>query len=352
MKALIIHNPAAGSRAYAEELSQTTEYLIGQGWEIPGVETTNGPGDATTYARRAVAQGCDAVFLIGGDGTIAQTVDGLVGSETMLAVLPGGTGNIFARQLNLPVPGGLHPRPIMESARLLLDGQVRRVDVGRVTPLGRGAGREAARHFLCWVGVGFDAQVNRNVEADPALKRRLGTAATVITSFLTLREFAGTSARVRVDGHRVSRRMVMLVASNIQLYGLLFRMAENAVMDDGLLDVFCFQGHGPARILLHAARLLVNRHIADPEVDNFRARRVEITTSQALPVHVDGDYVGNTPIVMEVRPRALNLLVPSCAPASLFTDGTGMLPKETPWDWVQRMARDVQSALKERSSMP
>ena len=76
---------------------------------------------------------------------------------------------------------------------LLLAGQVRQVDVGRITPLGSTG---PARHFLCWGGAGFDAQVNRNVEADPERKRRLGPMATFITSFLTLRDFAGTAASV------------------------------------------------------------------------------------------------------------------------------------------------------------
>lgn len=348
MKVTVISNPAAGQRSCAEELQQTVNFLASHGCRIAAVEETHGPSDATTYARRAAVNRCDVVFAAGGDGTLAEAVDGLVGSETALAVLPGGGGNVFARQLNLPVPGSIHPRPMLESARLLLAGQVRRVDVGRITPLGNAG---PARHFLCWGGAGFDAQVNRNVAADPERKRRLGPLATFITSFLTLRDFAGTSARVRIDGHRVSRRTVMLVANNIQLYGIIMRMAQHAVIDDGLLDVFCFQGTSPGRTFLHAMKVLFNRHIADPKVEIYRARRVEIITARPLAVHVDGDYIGNTPITIQIVPKSLNLLVPSCAPASLFVDGTGMLQPETPWDWVQRMARDVQSAIKERSTL-
>lgn len=324
-------------------------YLTDRGWEVVAVEETHGPSDATTFARKAAAHGCDVVFVAGGDGTLAEAVDGLVNTDAVLGVLPAGTGNIFARQLNLPVPGGLHPRPIIESLRLLLAGQVRRVDAGRIVP--RGA-EGPARHFLCWGGVGFDAQVNRKVNADPARKKRLGTAATVVTSFLTLRDFAGTSAVVRIDGHRVSRRMILLVANNIQLYGLIFRMAQNAVMDDGLLDIYCFQGRGPGRTLLHALKVLFSRHVQDPRVDIYRARHVEIRTYRPLPVHVDGDYIGNTPVVIDVVPRAINLMVPACAPASLFTDGTGMLPQETLWEWMVRRAKDAHEAIKARSGLP
>lgn len=347
MKATIIYNPAAGIRSYLDDVQQAMQLLATEGWDTV-LEETRGRGDATTFARKALADGNDAVFVAGGDGTVAETVDGLVNSEMVLGVLPGGTGNVFARQLNLPVPGGLHPRPITESVRLLLDGQIRRVDVGRISSKG---GRGPLRHFICWGGVGFDAQVNRAVDQAEDRKKRLGPGAWVVTSFLTLRDFAGTAAAVRVDGHRVSRRMIMLVANNIQLYGIVFRMAHRAIMDDGLLDVYCFQGRGPVRTLLHAVKLLFNRHIQDPHVDIYRARRVEISTYRPLPVHVDGDYIGHTPVVIEVVPRAIDLMIPSCAPASLFVDGTGMLPAENGWAWMVRMAKDAHMAFKARSGL-
>lgn len=349
MRATVICNPAAGQHDCHEELLQVIRYLEGQGIQIDSVEETHGPSDVTTYARRAALRGSDVVFLSGGDGSIAEAVDGLVNTETALAVLPSGTGNVFARQLNLPVPGGIHARPLLESARLLLAGQVRRVDVGRVTP--RGA-MTPARHFLLWCGIGFDAAVNIGLHADLKRKRRLGLIATVITGFLTLRDFAGTSVRIRVDGHRMSRRIMMLVASNIQIYGVIFRLTQRAVIDDGFLDIVCFQGTTPARTLLHAVKLLVNRHVDDPKVDIFRARRIEIVTARPMPVHVDGDAIGNTPIVIEVVPRSLNLLTPTCAPANLFMDGAGALPPENAWEWMQRVAVDVQIAIKERTGLP
>jgi diacylglycerol kinase (ATP) len=313
---------------------------------LSAVKATLGPGDATTYAREAAAQGCDAVFLSGGDGTIAQAADGLVNTQTALAVLPGGTGNVLARQLNLPVPGPLHPKPLLEATRAALHGQVRPVDVGRVTVQGK-----LQRHFLSWAGVGFDAMVNRNVNSDPIRKKQFGIAAFIMAAFLTLRDLAGTSVRLKVDGYRANRRIVMLVANNIQLYGVFFRMAQDAVIDDGALDFYAFQGNGPARTLLHAARLAASRHIADPEVDIYRGRRLEITSARPLPVHVDGDYVGETPAIIEVIPRSLRLLVPTTAPATLFADGLRRQePKETAIEWMHRMARSAQHAIRPEHS--
>ena len=99
-------------------------------------------------------------------------------------------------------------------------------------------------------------------------------------------------------------------------------------------------------------KVVFNQHITDPKVEIFRARRVEIRTYRPLAVQVDGDYIGNTPIVMEVVPRAINLMVPLHAPASLFVDGTGLLAHENAWEWMVRRAKDAHVALRARSGMP
>jgi diacylglycerol kinase (ATP) len=335
MKVFVIHNPAAGQRDIVGEIGQVVEYLAGHGCEIAGVEQTHGPGDATTYARRAVVLGCDAVLAAGGDGTFAQVVDGLAGSETALGVLPAGTGNVLARQLGLPVPGNLWPPySLVTCTQMLLEGQIRRVDVGRVDL----AGGRLARHFLCWVGVGFDAQINVVVNEEPERKQRLGMLAFVVAAGLTLRDYAGTAAVVRADGRRISRRLIMLVANNIQLYGAFMKMAPHAILDDGLLDVYCFRGRGAARAALHWLRLLLSQHLLDPEVEMYRAQRLEIKTARPLPVHVDGEPIGYTPVVVEVEPLSLNLMVPHGAPPTLFSDAVVSQEPIAPWQRMLRLA--------------
>jgi diacylglycerol kinase (ATP) len=348
MKILVIYNPAAGQYDKQNEIGQLASYLASQDHEVAAVEQTRGYGDATTYARRAVALGCDVVLAAGGDGTMSQVVDGLVGSQTALGVLPAGTGNVMARQLGLPVPGSLWPPySLVNCAQMLLDGRPHRVDVGRVSL----AGGRPAQHFLCWAGVGFDAQVNLAVNEELERKHRLGMLAFVVAAALTLRDYAGTSALVRADGRRVSRRLIMLVANNIQLYGAFMKMAPRAILDDGLLDIYCFRGRGSARTLLHGLRLLANWHLQDPEVDIYRARQLEIKTARPLPVHVDGEPIGYTPAVIDVVPHSLDLLIPASAPAALFSEPDvvtgGMKEADTPWHRMVRLAKDAQSIIKD-----
>ncbi len=349
MKAIIIQNPIAGQRTMSDEVQQVAHFLTSEGWYITGIEVTRGPGDATTFARKAAAECDDVVVVAGGDGTIAQVVDGLVGTETALAVLPGGSGNVMARQLNLPVPGGLPARPLLDAARLTLQGQIRRIDVGRMSFPGR---QITSRHFICWSGVGFDAMFNKTANRDRDATHRLSNGALFAAAFYTLKDFAGTSAVVRVDGERVSRRLLQLVASNIQVYGLYFKMAPAPCWMTATWISTVSRATAPAQVFRHLGEMLVNRHIQNPQVDSFRARRVEISTARPLLVQVDGDCIGETPVVIEVVPRALNLIVPRSAPTNLFTDASGLPPDETTFDRVRRRARDAQAAIKERSHLP
>jgi diacylglycerol kinase (ATP) len=341
MRALVIHNPAAGQRDKTEDLDQMVDFLRSQNWDILAVETTRKTGDATIQARNAAAAGCDVVFVAGGDGTVAQVVDGLVGTNTAVAVLPGGTGNVMARQLGLPVSGALRPRPLFDSVQLLLQGEVRPVDVGRVELSG---GR--VHHFLCWCGIGFDAQVTRTVGEQPARKQRLGALAFIVTAVLTLWDFAGRPAVLRIDGHRLRRRVIMLVANNIQLYGVWLKIAPRAIVDDGWLDVFCFEGRGTARTVLHGLRLLANRHLQDPDVVFYRAHRLEIMTSRPLPVQIDGDAIGQTPVALRILPHALKMLVPPCAPPELFAQSATERDTAAVWQWDSRRPRHLWARIR------
>lgn len=342
MRAFLVHNPKAGLHYSEADVAETVRFLQSENVEVVGTKAIVGPRDATAFAREAVRERCDLLFISGGDGTIGLAAEGLLDSETALAILPGGTGNVFARQLGMPVAGPLHPKPLLESARMLLSGRVRNVDLGRVT-LGSGV----QRYFLAWAGVGFDAQISRNLEADPVRKKQLGPFAFALAGFLLLRDFTGSPVRLRFDGHPVNRRILMLVANNIQLYGIIFRMAQHAAIDDGCFDIYGFRGENPWRALIYALRLLVNRHIDDPDVDIYRATTLEITSTRPMPVQIDGDFIGETPATIECLPRALRLVVPASAPATLFVKGTEQGEvKETAVEWMQRVARDVQNVIR------
>ena len=304
---LLIHNPTAGPRQVEDELDLVVEYLCDGGWRLQRL-VTEYPGQATELARQAAKDQWDVVLVAGGDGTCCEAVNGLVGSRTALGVLPTGTGNVWAKQLGLPAFTLTHPNRLLEAAHLLCEARTRAIDVGRAND----------RYFLLFAGLGLDAQVAHDMEPRVRTTKRLGVLPYLVASLFVTFQFYGVRTTVVVDGKVIRGRSLFILISNAQLYGGVIRITPEARLNDGLLDVAIFNGVGPAYTLRHLFRVLGGRHLQDPAVKFLRARRVMVDCVRPWPVHIDGDPIGTTPMTFQVVPRALRVLVPPTAPASLF----------------------------------
>jgi len=225
-----------------------------------------------------------------------------------LAVLPVGTGNVWARQLRVSTHTLANPRRLRDAVAGLAEGVIRPVDVGQI----------GDRYFLCWAGVGLDAQVTARMEPRQRHTKRLGMLPYAIAAVLVARDFKGVRTRVFLDGGIVRGRTMLILASNIRQYAGVFNVAREARMDDGLLDVFIFKGLGFYYAARHLLKIVSQRYLQDPQVVHRQARHIEVQTEWAVPVQVDGDPVGATPVTLEVVPRALRVLVPPTAPPGLF----------------------------------
>ena len=308
MRAHLIWNPAAGQHDVRRYLEEAMDTLEGAGWSVRMLETRN-PGDGMRLARAAVAEGVQVAIAAGGDGTVNEVVNGLAGSSVALGVLPVGTGNVWAKELGFV---GMLPtlrNPLREAATALTISATHDVDLGLAN----------GRYFLLWAGLGFDAQVTHEVEPQHETRRRVGNLLYATESLRVALQFAGSHSTVTIDGRRHHQRVVELVIANAQLYsGGLVRVAPAACMVDGCLDVCIFQDRGPGSTLHHIIGLLARSHVHDPQVAFYRARRIEIEADRPMPVQIDGDAYGTTPLAVEVVPAALRVLVPPTAPASLF----------------------------------
>jgi diacylglycerol kinase (ATP) len=307
MRALLIHNPVAGPREVEDELDLVVEYLCDCGWQIQR-HTTAHAGQATELSRQAARDQWDVVLVAGGDGTLCEAVNGLVGSKTALGVLPTGTGNVWAKEMGLPAFTLTVPNRLLVAAHLLREAKTLAIDVGRAND----------RHFLLFAGLGFDAQVARDLEPRERTAKRLGLLPYLVASVLVTFQFYGVRTTVVADGQVIRGRSLFILISNAQLYGGLLRITPEARLNDGLLDVVIFNGVGPRYTLGHMLRVLGGRHLQDPSVKFLRARRVMVDCARPWPVHLDGDPIGATPMTFQVVPRALQVLVPPTAPASLF----------------------------------
>ena len=310
MKAHLIHNPTAGPWDVRRDLDHICSFLEDRGWSVElRLTEKSGDANAANLAREAARAGCDVAIVAGGDGTVSEVVNGLVGAETAMAVLPVGTGNVWAKQLHIPTHTLTHPFRLQETAAGLVEGTIRAIDVGQVKD----------RYFLCWAGIGLDATVTTKMEPRQRHIKRLGALPYVVAAALVARNFQGVRTRVLLDGKVVRGRTLLILASNIQqYYGSLIEIAPAAKVDDGLLDVFVFKGLGFQYTVRHLLKVLSQRYLQDPQVVHRQARRIEVYTEYPLPIQADGDVVGNTPVVLKVVPRALRILAPPSAPPDLF----------------------------------
>lgn len=309
-KGVLIYNPTAGPWELQGLIKRLIQSLRQEyGWSLELLQTEQ-VGDATRLAQDAVRARCDMVLAAGGDGTVNEIANGLSGSDTILGIVPVGTGNILARQLGMPGISVVTPTLSVDTlVQTLGRSRVQRVDMGRAN----------GAHFVAYGGAGFDAEVIHQMEPRPKHLKRLGIWPYVVASFIIAADFRGSKARIIVEGgRRFNARVIMAIATNIQHYGA-FNVARQARMDDGLLDVFIFRGMGFRYTFRHFLRLWSGRHLSDPEIVQILARRVEVHTTPPLSVQVDGEQRGQTPVVFDLEPGALRLLVPPQAPVTLFS---------------------------------
>jgi YegS/Rv2252/BmrU family lipid kinase len=237
----------------------------------------------------------DAVFALGGDGTSVEIISALAPNGPPVGVLPGGTGNLLARALSIPMR-------VSRAVRALVDGDEVRVDLGR---LGDGT------RFVIGAGVGIDASMIAGTSQ--AWKRRAGVLAYVVagaTHVLRRRRF---TAHVTVDGMLVSRQAsVVLVANFGVLLSGLVTLGSGIRQDDGLLDVCIFDPVTSADAVRIARKLVFRDFAPDSAMTYLQGTRISVETEPALPAQADGELIGPSPFTVVAEPLAARLLVPHC----------------------------------------
>ena len=272
------------------------------GWAVPlWLETTaEDPGVGQT--RAALEAGAEIVLACGGDGTVRCVGQVLAGSGVPIGLVPAGTGNLLARNLDVVTPRSaeLSPSDAETATRVALTGEDRAVDVGwvtMVTPEGEEKERPEERAFLVMAGMGFDAAIMAN--APEALKARVGSAAYVVSG---LQHFSGKRAKVRLtlDGETHTRRVRTVVVGNVgRLQGGLALMPD-AEVDDGWLDVVAIGPRNVGQWLGVVGRVVTRRRGGDASLDSWRARTVVMRVDPPQEAQLDGDPVG---VVVEMRVR-------------------------------------------------
>lgn len=309
MRCKLIVNPSSGPYDVRREIPAILNHLENHGWRTT-LHKTARPGEATDLAKQAVDQALDAVFVVGGDGTINEIVNGIATSPVALGVLPGGTSNVWAKEMGLPTRSPRHLLPLVDSVRALVAGSTRRIDLGKAN----------GRYFLQWAGLGLDAEVTYAMEPRTRGQRRLGALAYVIAGLATAANLVGTRTRLTIDGKRIYRRSILIVISNSQLYGGMVRIATDARLDDGLLDVDVFAGTGFGSSIRTVLGVITGLHVRDPRHSCYQGRIIHVETDKPVAFHIDGEPFGSTPVDCEIVPRALTILIPRQIRPELFAE--------------------------------
>ena len=292
MKVRAILNPRAGVAAHR------TREAVERGrpsWKDYVVYLTREPGHATSLAREAVSAGADLVLAVGGDGTVNEVAQGLLGSPATLGIVPVGSGNGLARALRIP----LRPEPALAA---LESGAWRRMDVGLLN----------GRPFLNVAGVGFDAVVGHSFHESGKKGGRRGLLGYLRLSLAELHAYRSPRLTIEAASERLEITAFVVTFANGSQYGSGAVINRGAKLDDGRLEVVVFEDGPLLRLLAAAPRLFLGGLERTEGYHRLAGPAATITAGEAVAVHCDGDPAGDSRHVdVSLRPRALGIVVPS-----------------------------------------
>ena len=287
---LVILNPAANRGEAGKREGEIRRLLRGAGLAFE-LKRTEAPGHATELAREAVQAGVPLVVAAGGDGTVNEVAQALVGTEVALGILPIGSGNDYVRALGVP-------RGLEAAARRLLTAEPRWVDVGQV---------QEGRYFLNSLGMGIDGQIAWDYRRMRFLKGEVGY---LIATLLEILRFRSFSVEVEADGWTFTGRLLTTAVMNGPYAGGGFYLAPQARPEDGQLDLVSI-GDYPRLVRFSVLpKTRDGSYLKLARVQLRRVREVRIQADRPLPVHMDGELLPQPVSHLSVRllPRALKVI--------------------------------------------
>lgn len=291
---LLIFNPLA-ARTDRSVLSSVQSILSSSGCQV-SVGDVSTDGDAEELARNGVQRGVDLVAVYGGDGTITKAVEGIIGTDTVLGVIPGGTGNLLAGNLRLP-------RDPVKAASAILSGSPMAIDIGHMKCGG------VDRYFSVACGAGVDAEITAGTTL--AAKRRFGRVAYIAKTFEVLGRLKGANYRVTIDGLTRELQATSVVVANCgEIIPPFLSLHRDISVSDGLLDVIMLTPTGYRESLNTFWQIVTGKVDGRDRVQFAKGRSVTVETDEARPVELDGEGIGTTPFVAEVIPSGVEICIP------------------------------------------
>jgi diacylglycerol kinase (ATP) len=290
VRLIILLNPNAGRGKARFMLRGALEVMQREGVEID-VQESRDAQHLLALARRAAAENPDAIISVGGDGTHHYVLNGIVGSEIPLGIIPAGSGNDFAKGLGIPTQA-------RAAAEALLAGNTRRIDLAR-------AGNTV---YACIAGAGFDSVVTRY--ANERVRHLRGSWAYAWSILRCLHSYRPEPLKIVTDVQEFSGEVIFAAVGNNVSYGGGIHLTPRARLDDGLLDVCIVLYLGKLELLRLVPRAYRGEHLGHPRIIYFQARQVSLSTTSRLELFGDGEFMQELPATIEIVPRVLPVIVP------------------------------------------
>jgi diacylglycerol kinase (ATP) len=254
------------------------------------VAFTEGPGHAVALSREASAGGTDIVVAIGGDGTVNETATALVGTDTLLGIIPTGSGNGLSRHLKIPMN-------LKKAIGIINQGKTKKIDTATIND----------NFFVNIAGVGFDASVAKKFALSP--KRGFATYFQITTN--SYKDYKPKKYTLAIDGETITRRALLVSFANSNQWGNNITIDPNARLDDGYIDVCIVQKVPYWKAIFFAPLLFIKRFDRTSYVEIIRAKEVQLLRKKSRSVNVDGDprKMGKE-LNIKILPLSLNVVVP------------------------------------------
>lgn len=301
-KAFVIVNPIAANGRVAAQWPSIREHLLTLGLAFD-FRLTERPLHATQIAREAVQAGYSPIVAYGGDGTLMEVVNGLLGepgqpSTAALGIIPGGTGSDFVRTLGIT-------HDSRQACVKLVGGTERLVDVGLAVFRGFDGG-ERRVYFANVAGLGFDGEVVERVQRSS--KALGGTLTYLMNLFLTLVSYQNKHVSLRFDGQAQDRWVNSVLVCNGRYFGGAMYIAPPADVQDGSFELVILGDFSKPELVINVPRVYKGTHLTHPKVQIHKAREVHVQAKERMLVQADGELLGQAPASFRIVPRVLRVI--------------------------------------------
>jgi YegS/Rv2252/BmrU family lipid kinase len=288
-KIKFIINPKSGMLQNSRQVERLVDGILGSAKISFDISYTGKPGEATELARDAAKEMYPMVAAVGGDGTINEILNGLVNSNTTLAIVPAGSGNGIAHNLKIP-------EDKKEAIKLLINPVIKKLDVGRINE----------HYFLNVAGFGLDALISKNFE-------EIGIRGPLTYFFVgtkTFLNFKATPATIKFNETEIKMSPLVVTVANAPEYGVGAVISPDAVPDDGYLDLVILEPISLWKAIWNVYRLFNGNINRIKEYHHYRVKTVEIFREEAGVIEVDGNpHFDGSHLTVKIIPQKINVVV-------------------------------------------